>query len=287
MAPERSTLPGGTRIGRTALRVSDREATTEFYRTVVGLDLHEQSETRSVLGAGGTPLLVLEADPEAPRRPESTAGLFHTAFRVPSRAALGDALGRIRDNWQLDGATDHRVSEALYLTDPEGNGVEIYRDFPVAEWPVAGDGRIRLGNDPLDTDAVAAAAGGRSQAPPGTDIGHLHLEVSSLAAFREFYVESLGFEVKTDLTDALFVSVGEYHHHVAGNTWHGRTEPRDGRGLSWFELLIPERRELRSLRERLADTLGTVTETAEGFSVTDADGIEIHLREAGATDGDS
>jgi len=272
------TLPHGTRIGQTALVVASSEEMTEFYRRVVGLSVLDQSATTSVLGVDETPLLVLQERTDAFERPESATGLFHVAFRVPSREALGDALGRIRDHWQLDGASDHRVSEALYLTDPEGNGVEIYRDFPEDEWPIGDDGNIQLDNDPLDIEGVEAAAGGEAQALTEMDIGHLHLEVSSLDAFRDFYVETLGFEVKTDLPNAYFVSDGEYHHQIAANTWNNRTKPRSGRGVAWFEVVLPETEGFEALRGRLADSRWSLTETDDSLSVAGPDEIEIRLR---------
>lgn len=272
------TLPQETRIGRTALRVNDRDELIEFYRTVVGLDVLDESETYSVLGVADTPLLVLEADADAPERQRSGAGLYHTAFRVPSRAALGDALARIRENSRLTGASDHWVSEALYLTDPEGNGIEIYRDLPREEWPRSDDGRVRIGTEPLDLDAIEAAGTGDAQAPPGTDIGHIHLEVSSLDAFRDFYVETLGFDVQTTVPAATFVSAGGYHHHIGANSWHQRTTSADGRGLSWFEVIIPEREALTAVRSRLEDRGIPVTETDGGLVVHDSDKIEVRIR---------
>lgn len=277
------TLPQGTRIGRIALRVSDRDAMVEFYQTVVGLSLIDQSSTISVLGVGDTPILVIEEVSDVPPRPGSASGLFHTAFRVPSREALGAALSRIQNHWQLRGAVDHRVSEALYVTDPEGNGVEIYRDFSYDEWPITDDGSIQLGNDPLDIDQIEAVAGSGRQAPSGTDIGHIHLEVSSLEAFRDCYIDTLGFETKTALANAYFVSSGRYHHHIAANTWNGRTTPLSGRGLSWFEVILPETEAFEFLRDRLAGSQWTVTETDEGLAVTDADETEIRFREHDVT----
>lgn len=152
------TLPQGTHIGRTALRVNDLDELTGFYRDVVGLGVLDETDTRSVLGVADTALLVLEGDTDAPSRHQSSPGLYHTAFRVPSRAALGDALARIRDRWQLGGASDHWVSEALYLTDLEENGIEIYRDYPREEWPIADDGRVRISTEPLDLASIEAAA---------------------------------------------------------------------------------------------------------------------------------
>ncbi|WP_433633029.1 VOC family protein [Halomicrococcus sp. NG-SE-24] len=272
------TLPQGTRIGRTALRVNDLDELTGFYRDVVGLSVLNESETRSVLGVADTPLLVLEGDADAPTRHRSGAGLYHTAFRVPSRAALGDALARIRDHWQLGGASDHWVSEALYLTDPEGNGIEIYRDFPRDEWPRSDDGRVRISTEPLDLDTIEAAATGNTQAPPGTDIGHIHLEVSSLDAFRDFYVDTLGFEVQTTVPAASFVSAGGYHHHIGANTWHHRTSPVSGRGLSWFEVVVPDQAMLTDVQSRLESSAIPVTETDGGLIVHGPDEIEVRIQ---------
>ncbi|MDF9748483.1 VOC family protein [Natrinema salsiterrestre] len=272
------TLPQGTRIGRTALHVNDLNELTEFYRTVVGLSVLEESDTHSVLGVADTPLLVLEGDVDAPTRHQSAAGLYHTAFRVPSRAALGDTLARIRDHWQLGGASDHWVSEALYLTDPEGNGIEIYRDFPREDWPRSDDGRVRISTEPLDLDSIEAAATGDTQAPPGTDIGHIHLEVSSLDAFRNFYVDTLGFEVQTTVPDAAFVSAGGYHHHIGANTWHHRTAPVNGRGLSWFEVLVPNQGALNAVQLRLDGRDIPVTETDDGLVIHVPDEIEVRIR---------
>lgn len=271
-----NTLPPGTEIGRTALRVTDCAAMTEFYRDVVGLAVLGESGARSVLGVGGSPLLVLTEDESA--RDQNAAGLFHNAFRVPTRAALGDALDRIRERWRLDGASDHGVSEALYLSDPEENGVEIYRDYPREEWPRTADGTVEMGTYPLDLDAVAAAADGRSTAPPETDVGHVHLEVTSLDAVDAFYTETLGFDLQASMPDARFLGAGGYHHHIGANTWNGRTGTAGGRGLDWFEVVVPDGDSLDALRTRLDSHQQSVTETEEGLSVTDPDGIGIRLR---------
>jgi catechol 2,3-dioxygenase len=272
------TLPQGTRVGRTALRVGDLEEMTGFYRDVVGLSVLRTADTTSVLGVDDTPLLVLEGTEDTLQRHRSAAGLYHNAFRVPSRAALGDALARIRDQWQLSGASDHWVSEALYLTDPEGNGIEIYRDYPREDWPIADDGRVRISTEPLDLARIEAAATGGSQVPSGTDVGHVHLEVSSLDAFRDFYVDTLGFEVQTTVPAASFVSAGGYHHHIGANTWNHRSKPVGGRGLSWFEVVLPETKPLDVIRERISDSQYTVTARDDGIAVTGPDEIEVRLR---------
>jgi len=291
-------LPAETRIGRVALRVADLDETTAFYRDVVGLAVLDRDGDEVVLGVDGeeasaVPLLVLRRDPDRPERAPTDAGLFHAAFRVPSRAALGEALGRVRDRWRLGGASDHLVSEALYLDDPEGNGVEIYRDRPREEWPTDGDGAVRMATDPLDLEGVAAAAGDTAandaadgapvdRAPPGTDVGHVHLEVASLSAFESVYVDGLGFAVGTTGPDVRFVAAGGYHHHLGANTWRGRTTPAAGRGLAWFEVVVPDGAAVDAVRGRLGAADGdvelSVAERAEGIAVTDADGIEVRVR---------
>ncbi|RKD95408.1 VOC family protein [Halopiger aswanensis] len=275
-----TALPDGTHLGRTALRASALDNLVEFYRDVVGLSVLRRAETTAVLGVDETPLLVLERDENAPERRRAETGLYHNAFRVPSRAALGDALARIRNRWRLDGAADHLVSEALYLSDPAGNGVEIYRDRPRAEWPTTDDGRVRMATDPLDFAGIEAAATGDASAPSGTDVGHVHLEVSSLEAFEDFYAETLGFDVRADVPGALFVAAGGYHHHVGANTWNGRTDPAEGQGLAWFEVVVPGSERLDAVRERIPDRKTEIAETANGFAVTDPDGVELRFRAA-------
>ncbi|MFC6905303.1 VOC family protein [Halalkalicoccus tibetensis] len=271
-----NALPSSTRVGRVALRANDPDGLAEFYRDVIGLDPMGREEGRTTLGTGGTPLLELLADPDAPAREPGETGLFHTAFRVPTRTALGDALGRIRERWSLDGASDHRVSEALYLTDPEGNGVEVYRDRPREEWPVE-DGRVAMDTLPLDLDGLAERRRGAAGVPEGTTVGHVHLEVSSLPRAREFYVDGLGLGVRQEMSDAaLFLAAGDYHHHVGLNVWNGRTSPASGRGLAWFELCVPDRETLAAVRERVG--AGDAGSETDSLTLADPDGIELRVR---------
>jgi catechol 2,3-dioxygenase len=270
-------LPPETSVGRVALTVNDGTDVAEFYEAVVGLTVHERGGDRTVLGDGETPLLVLVEDSTASARPRPAAGLFHTAFRVPSRAALGAALERVEDVQGLDGAADHRVSEALYLRDPEGNGVEIYRDRPATDWTETADGEVRMTTEPLDIDGVRAAAAGGRTAPVGTDVGHVHLEVTDLSAARAFYADALGMCVRTTADGALFLAAGDYHHHVGTNVWNGRTDPASGRGLAWFELVVSASG-LDAATERLTDAGYAVESTSEGATVTDPDGLGLRLR---------
>jgi catechol 2,3-dioxygenase len=271
-------LPPETSVGRVALTVADLDDVVAFYEHVVGLVGHERTEERAVLGDGTTPLLELVAAPDRPERARDEAGLFHTAFRVPSREALGAALERIEDHAGLDGVADHDVSEALYLSDPEGNGVEIYRDRPRTEWPEDDRGGVQMATRPLPLESLRSESDGRDRVPEGTDVGHVHLEVSDLDAARSFYVETLGLTLRQEVRGALFVAADDYHHHVGLNTWRGRTAPRRGRGLSWVELLVPDRSSLEAARGRLESAGVAVTDREEAVEFEDQDGITLRLR---------
>ncbi|MFC7132938.1 MULTISPECIES: VOC family protein [Salinibaculum] len=270
-----SLLPPDTAVGRVALRVDDLDRLVDFYTSVVGLAVLARTDDQATLGAGGRPLLELVRGPDAHPRSREEAGLFHTAFRVPDRAALGAALSRVETSWQLTGASDHRVSEALYLWDPEDNGIEIYRDFPREEWPTA-DGRVGMDTLPLERDALRAESSGDDALPDGADVGHVHLEVTDLDAARAFYEDTLGLGVRAEWTGAAFLAAGDYHHHVGLNVWSGRTAPAAGRGLDWFELVVPADA-LAAVRDRVAEAGIAVTETAEGILVRDPDRLAVRI----------
>ena len=276
-----STLPPGTEPGRVALRVGDLGRQVAFYEDVVGLSTLERRDGGATLGVDGTPLLELDERAALPPRSREETGLFHTAFLLPDRAALGDALARVEANWELSGASDHLVSEALYLADPEGNGVELYCDRPRAEWTVGEDGRIDMDTLPLALDPIRSAGAGTDEAPPETAVGHVHLEVSDVEAARAFYVDDLGLAVTATYgAEAIFLAAGGYHHHVGANTWNGRSAPGEGRGLDWFELVVPDGATLEAAVERLAGAGREPTRAGGEVSVADPDGIELRLRVA-------
>lgn len=273
-----SVLPPDTRVGRVWLRVADIDRQRSVYEDVVGLEILEQNGSEATLGIGNTALLTLIERPDLDVRSSAETGLFHTAFRYPTRAGLGDALNRAENQWELTGASDHLVSEALYLDDPEGNGVELYRDRPTEEWPVADDGRIEMATLPLDREPIRTAAAGDSAAPDGTDIGHIHLEVSDVTRAHAFYVDTLGLGLKARYGEqAIFMAAGNYHHHVGANNWNGRTEPATGLGLDRFELLVPDEVTLGEVRERLSTAGYAPTDQGDGIAVHDADEIEIKV----------
>jgi catechol 2,3-dioxygenase len=235
-----------TAPGPVELTVSDLERSRRFYLEVIGLE--EVAAPEGVwLGAGGGPLLVLHGDPSAPPRPRFSTGLFHMAFLLPDRVELGRFLHRLSDSrWHLDGASDHLVSEALYLSDPDGIGIEVYRDRPRSEWGIGGDGQVAMATLPLDLESIAAEAraGATPKVAAETRMGHVHLNVAGLTAAEAFYgPDGLGFDVTArNYPGALFVSAGGYHHHIGMNTWlgEGAPPPPDGAiGLRRFTLNAP------------------------------------------------
>ncbi len=278
--PDESGDLWGAVLGSTALRVGDGDRVARFYRDIIGLEILSATADRQVLGAGGEALLELVVDPSAPDRRSDQTGLFHTAFRVPTRAALGDALRRIRDGWHLDGEADHLVSDALYLSDPEGNGVELYWDHPKSTWPTTADGSIAMETRPLDLQMIADHSQGASKALPETTVGHVHLECSSLRASTAFYCDRLGFLIRQSDYEGdgvCFLAADDYHHHIGLNTWNNRTAPPGGRGLEWVELIVPTEEVRDRLQTRLEAESVPISGTNEQLVIADPDGIELRV----------
>ena len=272
-------IPSETHIGPVCLTVADLDREREFYERAIGLrvlgDEGDADGSTLRLGADGTVAIELIGDPDAPPRRRGTTGLFHLAILVPSRADLASALRRVVGaGGPLAGASDHLVSEALYLTDPEGNGIEIYRDRPREEWRRV-DGQIEMATLPLDLDSLLAeqGEGESSHAPAGTRIGHVHLHVADLAAAEEFYAGVLGFDVTVrDYPGALFLSAGGYHHHIGVNTWAGEgapAPPPGSRGLRRFEILLPGTADLEAAERRLRDAGVEARRDGEGVHTAD------------------
>lgn len=229
------------RIGRVRLRVRDLGAVTDFYERVIGLAVIDRSTDRATLGAGSVPLLELQGDPSAPHRDPRDAGLFHTAFLLPGRADLSRWLAHaVKQGVKLQGASDHIVSEAIYLDDPEGNGIEVYADRPVSRWRDA-SGQIRMATEPLDiADLLGAGTGDWAGYPEGGIIGHVHLQVGYTGAADGFYRDILGLEIASRYPGASFFGSGGYHHHLAGNTWNSRRagpRPEGAAGLDAVEII--------------------------------------------------
>ena len=222
-------LPADSRLGAIRLRAGDVDRLRAFYETTIGLEALGADDGITTLGVDGSPLVELVSEPGAPPRPPRSTGLFHLALLVPARADLARTLRRVVDSgWPLSGASDHLVSEALYLSDPEGNGIELYRDRPREEWPLA-DGSIEMATLPLDLQSLLGEPGGESadaSMPAGTILGHVHLQVADLGDAEAFWVDALGLDVTVrGYPGALFTSAGGYHHHVGLNTWAGVGAP--------------------------------------------------------------
>lgn len=212
---------------RVSLRVRDLDRVGRFYRGVIGLQVVADEGGTLHLGNDGVTLLTLLSAPDAPSAPAGTPGLFHTAFLLPRRRDLARWLHRAAANgWAIEGMSDHGVSEAIYLSDPEGNGIEIYRDRPRAEW--LSEGRsVRMTTEPLDVRGLFAAIEGEpsedvDQMPPGARIGHVHLSVADLDDARRAITGDWGFDETASRRGAAFFSTGGYHHHLAANTWGAR-----------------------------------------------------------------
>ncbi len=231
-------------IKAVTLRVADLERSVHFYEVVVGLKTLASAGAQARLGIGDEELLILQESPRAPRRARDEAGLFHIAFRVPDRPALADALRRIQRRHRFTGASDHKISHALYLDDPDQNGLEIYYDRPRNEWPIDAQGHIALATKRLDLQKLldTEPSAEPDHFPAGTDVGHVHLEVVDLHRAHQFYVQLLGLGVKVDTSSVLFVAAHDYHHHIGLNRWNDRQRPRreSSLGLVSVELALPD-----------------------------------------------
>lgn len=225
------TLPADAHIGQVSLTVSQLDRSLAFYQDVLGFEESRRDGRVSYLGApGGRTIIELHERTDAIKKPRRSSGLFHFAILVPSRAALGRSLRRLAEKrWPMSGASDHLVSEALYLDDPDGLGIEIYRDRPRESWQRLMDGEIAMATEPLDLQGVHDEPGAESPwqgLESGTIMGHVHLHVPHLDSAEAFYCGQIGFEpILRRYPGALFVSAGGYHHHLGLNIWAGVGAP--------------------------------------------------------------
>jgi catechol 2,3-dioxygenase len=246
MAPEGFRLPDRTRVGRVHLQVGDLQRSIDFYEQVIGLQMVSRGEETAALAprGGDRPLVHLQVKRGILPAPQRGAhGLYHFAILLPERADLGRFVEHLAAKGVRHAAADHLVSEALYLSDPDGLGIEVYSDRPLQTWQHSGR-ELAMTTEPLDLAALSAAGGGRAWvgAPAGTTIGHLHLHVGDLGEARRFYQGALGFDVTVwSYPGALFFSAGGYHHHLGTNTWGAGVDATDAhaRLLDW-ELLVPD-----------------------------------------------
>jgi catechol 2,3-dioxygenase len=285
MALTKSTLID--HIERVDLRVRDIEASLRFYRDVVGLEPVDQGANEVSLRAPEGPVMLrLSSDGVTAPAERRATGLFHVAIRFPTRAALGDALARLASAGYEIGAGDHLVSEALYIDDPDGNGVELYRDRPEEEWPEPeGDMVVPMATLPVDLDGVLGSGSGTEAvgrpAASGTDIGHVHLQVSDVDATTTFYSEQVGLDLMARMGgQAGFFASNGYHHHIGANAWnsrHGSPATRDRAGLDRVVFAVSDEGQMEDLRLRLSEYGRSFEMEGDELIVRDPDQIELRF----------
>lgn len=256
-------LPDDASIGAVHMRVSDLTTALEFYGRTLGFNqIVRRNNTVYLSARQDRPYHIILTEVAGARpKPPRTTGLYHIAIRLPDRPALARTLKRLMvARWPLQGAADHKVSEAIYFADPDGSGIEIYCDRPREEWAWA-NGQVAMTTEPLDVAALLDTIHEEEDVPatidPGADIGHVHLHVSDLAQAETFYGDLLGFDVTLrGYPGALFMSAGGYHHHIGLNIWAGRgapPPPSDAAGLIAFSLRVPDREVWQTLIDRLTE----------------------------------
>ena len=272
-------LAAATRLGAVHLTVTRLDTSVAFYQDSIGLRLHRREDSVASMGTGDEDVLVLH-EQRAARPAGRHAGLYHFALLFPTRAELARAALRLADRrTPVDGLSDHGTHEAIYLPDPDGNGIELAADRPRDQWPLFGGGAgYAAGPAPLDVEDLLRAVSGeepRRHADSGLRIGHVHLHVGDLDAATRFYVEGIGFELMAQLPTARFVAAGGYHHHVGFNVWQGigvDPAPADAVGMRHWTLELAGRTELEALRERLAGIGVAASEEAGGLLARDPSG---------------
>ena len=270
-------------VGQAHLLVKDLARVSDFYQKIIGLSVIEKSASGEILGVNGQPLLTLTTTQNAAHAPRTAAGLFHTAFLMPTRKDLAHWLAHAaHNNVQLQGASDHLVSEAIYLADPEDNGIEIYRDRAPGEWTYQQDGTVQMATNRLDLQALyeSAPKDAYEGAADGTAIGHIHLQVGNIPQADEFYQDVLGLKIMARYPGASFFGAGQYHHHVAANIWNSRgavAREADMTGLSGYSLRFNDKAALDTALAAL-DRLEISTERqSDGVTLKDPWGIGLKL----------
>lgn len=260
-------------LGPVTLRVRDIEQMKQFYVDVIGMSVLEEAEEFVTLGTKERSLVILHHVPQAKTNPRA-AGLFHLAILLPNRVALGSILAHLIEQRIEVGQGDHLVSEAFYLSDPEGNGIELYADRPKEQWSYEANGHVKMATEPVDYESMLQAATNQpfTGLPIGTRIGHVHFKVRSIEAAKRFYHDRLGFSVTTDsYPGALFLAADGYHHHIGTNVWARPSEILGVEaGLEAWTLLVNE------------ETNQTLGGTSSEWTLTDEDGITVHIKRTDA-----
>ena len=283
-AESAAVLHPATGVGTVTLKVADLWRSLAFYTEVIGLQVFDHDEHIAILGAGQRAILELEFVPGAQPPPAQDTGLYHAAILLPDRHALAVKVAQLEAIHYPFGYGDHLVSEAFYLSDPDSNGLELYRDRPRGEWTWV-DKQVLMATDPIDFDSFFAEINGDEAAlanpilPAGTRLGHVHLRVADIALAEQFYHGLLGFDVTARLPGALFVSAGGYHHHLGMNTWEsrgGKPPVEPATGLREFSIMLPDIAELGRLTGRI-EAAGVAVERGAG-SATLLDPFQNRIR---------
>lgn len=276
-------LPEQTRVGAVRLQVGDLQRSIGYYTEVLGMAVLERSDGHASLGASAGPPLVhlVEKIGVAPVPRRGRFGLYHFALLLPDRAALGRFAAHLVSSGVRPGMADHAVSEALYLTDPDGLGIEVYADRPRDSWTYRGE-ELVMSTDPVDLDDVIAASEGVAWTglPDGTTMGHVHLHVGDLASAEAFYHRALGFDKTVwSYPGALFFSAGGYHHHLATNVWSPGPSARtdEARLLEW-DLVVPAQGQVGDFAHRLRTAGYVVEDRPDGALAADPWGTRVRVR---------
>ncbi|WP_257984309.1 VOC family protein [Neobacillus cucumis] len=268
-------------VGEVNIKVKNLDYSVTFYQNIIGLQVLEKSERKAKLTADGKKtLLTLEEPVDVIPKQDRMSGLYHFAILLPSRADLGVFLRHIVETGYPLGAGDHYVSEALYLNDPDGNGIEVYRDRPSSEWKW-NNGLVEMATEQVDAEGILAVSNAEWKGlPSGTIMGHIHLHVGNLEKAKDFYTKGLGFDVVSYYPQAVFLSTGGYHHHVAINTWQGAgapTPPKNSVGLNWYSLVFPNENAREKVMNQLKQFGAPLKEEGNYFVTSDPAGNQIRL----------
>jgi catechol 2,3-dioxygenase len=279
-----ATLPASLRLGPVHITVTDLDRSIPFYERSIGLQLARREAATAALGAGGENLLVLTEEPGA--RPAGRhAGLYHFALLHPSRHELARAAQRlIETQTPVSGASDHRISEAIYLPDPDGNGIELAADRGREHWGDLSDPTSHGGPEPLDMVSLMAMVDGAPVEPHAADglrVGHLHLHVGGIEPALEFWRDLIGFEVMTLFPSAAFISAGGYHHHLGLNTWRGEgvgPMPAGTVGLRHWTIVLDSPGDVAAVAGRLEAAGAPIERQPDGFLTRDPQNNAVLIR---------
>lgn len=274
-----TSIHPATEVGLLSLTVADLQRSIAFYSEALGFEILHQDASEATLGAAGTPLLLLTEHTGAAPWPNDRygyTGLYHFAILMPTRADLGRWLRHwLELGYPLPGQGDHLVSEALYLSDPDGNGIEIYQDRPRDTW-VRTNGQIQMASNPVDIRGLLSEGDRAGQPwtglPAGTKLGHMHLQVGNIDQAEAFYHGVLGFDIVFRMPSALFISAGGYHHHIGMNIWHSKDAPAAPAGtvgLRFFTVVLPSEEARHDVVSRLEEAGIPYTRSGDAIAVQD------------------